>query len=91
MLLATRDMHKLYAQVRVRAARHARALHGDPGPDLYRDAVAEARAGPRVAAFFPALFVLLWSTGFIAAKYGLPVCAALLVPRSTVSRSSPRS
>ena len=27
---------------------------------------------PRGAAFFPALFVLLWSTGFIAAKYGLP-------------------
>jgi drug/metabolite transporter (DMT)-like permease len=24
------------------------------------------------AAFFPALFVLLWSTGFLAAKYGLP-------------------
>lgn len=24
------------------------------------------------AAFFPGLFVLLWSTGFIAAKYGLP-------------------
>ena len=29
-------------------------------------------AHPRRAAFFPALFVLLWSTGFIAAKYGLP-------------------
>jgi drug/metabolite transporter (DMT)-like permease len=29
-------------------------------------------AHPRHAAFFPALFVLLWSTGFIAAKYGLP-------------------
>jgi drug/metabolite transporter (DMT)-like permease len=26
----------------------------------------------RGAAFFPALFVILWSTGFIAAKYGLP-------------------
>jgi drug/metabolite transporter (DMT)-like permease len=26
----------------------------------------------RGAALFPALFVLLWSTGFIAAKYGLP-------------------
>jgi len=24
------------------------------------------------AAAFPGLFVLLWSTGFIAAKYGLP-------------------
>ncbi|HQR09930.1 MAG TPA: DMT family transporter [Casimicrobiaceae bacterium] len=30
------------------------------------------RAHPRGAALFPALFVLLWSTGFIAAKYGLP-------------------
>jgi len=26
----------------------------------------------RGAAYFPAFFVLLWSTGFIAAKYGLP-------------------
>jgi drug/metabolite transporter (DMT)-like permease len=35
--------------------------------------VAEAApAGARGAALFPALFVLLWSTGFIAAKYGLP-------------------
>ena len=31
-----------------------------------------APARPWGAAFFPALFVLLWSTGFIAAKYGLP-------------------
>jgi drug/metabolite transporter (DMT)-like permease len=30
-------------------------------------------AAPRApAAFFPTLFVVLWSTGFIAAKYGLP-------------------
>ena len=29
-------------------------------------------ARPWGAAFFPALFVLLWSTGFIAAKFGLP-------------------
>jgi len=37
--------------------------------------VAEGAGAPapaRIAAFFPALFVLLWSTGFIAAKYGLP-------------------
>jgi drug/metabolite transporter (DMT)-like permease len=27
---------------------------------------------PWGAAFFPALFVLLWSTGFVAAKFGLP-------------------
>jgi drug/metabolite transporter (DMT)-like permease len=31
-----------------------------------------AGAGVRGAAYFPALFVLLWSTGFIAAKFGLP-------------------
>ena len=29
------------------------------------------------AAFFPALFVLLWSTGFIAAKFGLPYAPPL--------------
>jgi drug/metabolite transporter (DMT)-like permease len=29
-------------------------------------------AAARGAALFPSLFVLLWSTGFIAAKYGLP-------------------
>ena len=29
------------------------------------------------ARFFPALFVLLWSTGFIAAKYGLPYAPPL--------------
>jgi drug/metabolite transporter (DMT)-like permease len=37
-------------------------------------------AGKRAAglvAFFPALFVLLWSTGFIAAKYGLPYAPPL--------------
>ncbi|MEO8753103.1 MAG: DMT family transporter [Casimicrobiaceae bacterium] len=31
-----------------------------------------ARTPARGEAFFPALFVLLWSTGFISAKYGLP-------------------
>ena len=31
-----------------------------------------AASRARGAAFFPALFVLLWSTGFIAAKFGLP-------------------
>ena len=30
-----------------------------------------------IVAFFPALFVLLWSTGFIAAKYGLPYAPPL--------------
>ena len=34
-------------------------------------------AAPRGAAWFPALFVLLWSTGFIAAKYGLPYAPPL--------------
>lgn len=33
---------------------------------------ASAASGARGAALFPALFVLLWSTGFIAAKFGLP-------------------
>lgn len=32
---------------------------------------------PAFAAAFPALFVLLWSTGFIAAKYGLPYAPPL--------------
>ncbi|NDP43514.1 MAG: DMT family transporter [Aromatoleum sp.] len=35
--------------------------------------MADAAAAPaRGQTLFPALFVLLWSTGFIAAKYGLP-------------------
>ncbi len=36
-------------------------------------------AAPRAAgaAFFPLLFVVLWSTGFIAAKYGLPYAPPL--------------
>ena len=38
-----------------------------------RPPVADATAAQsRVTALFPGLFVLLWSTGFIAAKYGLP-------------------
>ena len=36
------------------------------------EVVDPAPSRPQGAAFFPALFVLLWSTGFIAAKYGLP-------------------
>ena len=32
---------------------------------------------PAVAVVFPALFVVLWSTGFIAAKYGLPYAPPL--------------
>jgi drug/metabolite transporter (DMT)-like permease len=39
--------------------------------------VAEPRAPFAPAAVFPALFVLLWSTGFIAAKYGLPYAPPL--------------
>jgi len=35
------------------------------------------RAAARGATFFPAIFVLLWSTGFIAAKYGLPYAPPL--------------
>jgi len=34
--------------------------------------VADPAARSRITALFPGLFVLLWSTGFIAAKYGLP-------------------
>ena len=34
-------------------------------------------ARPALAGAFPALFVLLWSTGFIAAKYGLPYAPPL--------------
>jgi len=57
-----------------------------------------ARApAPSGAAFFPAVFVVLWSTGFIAAKYGLPyappitflalrfACAAALVGAMAIS------
>jgi drug/metabolite transporter (DMT)-like permease len=35
------------------------------------------RANVRGKALFPALFVLLWSTGFLAAKYGLPYAPPL--------------
>ena len=58
----------------------------------------------RGAAFFPALFVVLWSTGFNAAKYGLPyappfaflawrmvfVCALLAVVAVATGASWPR-
>jgi len=36
-----------------------------------------SRAHARRKLFFPWLFVLLWSTGFIAAKYGLPYAPPL--------------
>ena len=36
-----------------------------------------AVARPAFAGLFPALFVLMWSTGFIAAKYGLPYAPPL--------------
>jgi CO/xanthine dehydrogenase FAD-binding subunit len=36
-----------------------------------------ARPVPAFAAAFPALFVVLWSTGFISAKYGLPYAPPL--------------
>jgi drug/metabolite transporter (DMT)-like permease len=36
-----------------------------------------AEAGARAYALLPALFVVLWSTGFIAAKYGLPYAPPL--------------
>lgn len=54
-------------------------------------------APPRGAAFYPALFVLLWSTGFVAAKLGLPdappfsfllvrfVCVAALMTAAAIA------
>jgi drug/metabolite transporter (DMT)-like permease len=48
-----------------------------------RAAAVEARgavsapARPALAGFYPALFVVLWSTGFIAAKYGIPYAPPL--------------
>jgi drug/metabolite transporter (DMT)-like permease len=46
---------------------------GRPGAaDAALPIVMPAPARPAYASAFPALFVLLWSTGFIAAKYGLP-------------------
>lgn len=43
------------------------AAHGRDGTSP-----ASVAPAPVAAGIFPALFVLLWSTGFIAAKYGLP-------------------
>lgn len=40
-------------------------------------ATALPAARPAFAGFYPALFVLMWSTGFIAAKYGLPYAPPL--------------
>ena len=42
-----------------------------------RDARRADPVGAAPGALFPALFVLLWSTGFIAAKYGLPYAPPL--------------
>ncbi|HEV2219490.1 MAG TPA: DMT family transporter [Casimicrobiaceae bacterium] len=39
--------------------------------------VGDRRAGTRAGALLPALFVVLWSTGFIAARYGLPYAPPL--------------
>ena len=39
--------------------------------------------------FYPLLFVLLWSTGFIGAKYGLPY--ACLLYTSKMARIDERS
>lgn len=35
------------------------------------------KAFTRVARFAPALFVVLWSTGFISARFGLPYAGPL--------------
>jgi drug/metabolite transporter (DMT)-like permease len=52
---------------RLDAPAPARPLAGEGAP----------AAQPRHAAAFPALFVMLWSTGFIAAKFGLPYAPPL--------------
>jgi drug/metabolite transporter (DMT)-like permease len=44
--------------------------------DAARNGVGAA-ARPAFAGAFPALFVVLWSTGFVAAKYGLPYAPPL--------------
>src|SRR6516162_4345987 len=44
-------------------------------PEVY--SVVNAPARPALAGFFPALFVVMWSTGFIAAKYGVPYAPPL--------------
>jgi drug/metabolite transporter (DMT)-like permease len=44
---------------------------------LMRDRAAGAAGMNRANPLLPALFVLLWSTGFIAAKYGLPYAPPL--------------
>src|SRR5438094_9670825 len=47
-------------------------------PSADAAAPAQLRPAPHaLTAAFPALFVLLWSTGFIAAKYGLPYAPPL--------------
>ena len=38
---------------------------------------ATAPARPALSALYPALFVVMWSTGFVAAKYGLPYAPPL--------------
>jgi hypothetical protein len=39
--------------------------------------------------FYPFLFVLLWSTGFIGAKYGLPYAEPAHFPVTRYGWSSP--
>jgi len=55
----------------------ADALFFDDGSDPEPGTRARASPMTRAAAAFPALFVLLWSTGFIAAKFGLPYAPPL--------------
>lgn len=50
-------------------------MRDDPVDARVTPAAQSAR--PAFAAAFPALFVILWSTGFIAAKYGLPYAPPL--------------
>ena len=64
-------------------------------------AVARASSEPRANPLLPALFVVLWSTGFISAKYGLPyapplkfllvrfACVAALMTGVTIATRAP--
>lgn len=49
----------------------------DAPPQHGTSALAAAAAHARRQLVFPALFVVLWSTGFVAAKYGLPYAPPL--------------
>jgi drug/metabolite transporter (DMT)-like permease len=62
------------------AAETARPAVSRAGPPRATDAARSGgseRGGPSFSGAFPALFVVLWSTGFVSAKYGLPYAPPL--------------